>query len=193
MDLFVTISWSGNTILTAKICLVSSHDVSTRQIKLCWTWYAPPLIAVNADITPPMIDEDGTVYMSSMPLVFAIDNRGKPVWTSRLATSNEMRKFQLISFCITMNSKRRIIYILSGSTCNQKSNWILYFITAVHMDTGRTLTISFSTNRIFIVNSMICVLRKITWVIESKALMIYFIYCGRLYECGLHFVFLVER
>ncbi|CAF1090046.1 unnamed protein product [Rotaria sordida] len=118
--------------------LVSSHDVSIQQIKLRWNWVAPPEIASNADITPPTIDENGTVYMSSMPLAFAIDSRGKTLWTSELATSSEMKKFELASFCITMNSKRRIVYIVSGSSYSHKSN-ILYFITAIHMDTGKII------------------------------------------------------
>ncbi|CAF1003978.1 unnamed protein product [Rotaria sordida] len=118
--------------------LVSSHDVSIQQIKLCWNWLAPPEIASNADITPPTIDENGTVYMSSMSLAFAIDSRGKTLWTSELATSSEMKKFELASFCITMNSKRQIVYIVSGSSYSHKFN-ILYFITAIHMDTGKII------------------------------------------------------
>ncbi|CAF1152848.1 unnamed protein product [Rotaria sp. Silwood1] len=129
--------WQNMTSSPSKF-LVSSHDVSTQQIKLRWNWPAPPAIAGNADITPPTIDENGTVYISSMPLVFAIDNRGKTLWTSELATSSEMKKFELASFCITMNSKRRIVYILSGSSYSHKSD-ILYFITAVHMDIGKII------------------------------------------------------
>ncbi|CAF3742293.1 unnamed protein product [Rotaria sp. Silwood1] len=129
--------WQNMTSSPSKF-LVSSHDVSTQQIKLRWNWPAPPAIAGNADITPPTIDENGTVYISSMPLVFAIDNRGKTLWTSELATSSEMKKFELAAFCITMNSKRRIVYILSGSSYSHKSD-ILYFITAVHMDLGKII------------------------------------------------------
>jgi hypothetical protein len=76
--------------------------------------------------------------MSSMPLAFAIDSQGKTVWTSKLATSMEMNKYELVSFCITMNSKQRIVYILSGSFFSHKSN-ILFFFTAVHMDTGKII------------------------------------------------------
>jgi hypothetical protein len=129
--------WQNMTSSPSKF-LVSSHDVSTRQIKLRWTWHAPPAIANNAYITPPTIDENGTVYMSSMPLAFAIDSRGKNVWISKLATPMEMNKFELVSFCITMNSKQRIVYILSGSFYSHKSN-ILFFVTAVHMDTGKII------------------------------------------------------
>jgi hypothetical protein len=129
--------WQNGTSLPWKL-LVSSHDVSTQKIKLRWNWHAPPAIADNDDITPPTIDENGTVYMSSMPLAFAIDSHGKTVWTNELATSSEMNKFELVSFCITMNSKRRIIYIVSGSPYSHKSNF-LYFITAVHMDTGKII------------------------------------------------------
>lgn len=129
--------WQNMSSLPWKL-LVSSHDVSTREIKLRWNWHAPPLIADNDDITPPSIDENGTVYMSSMPLAFAIDNLGKTVWTIELATSSEMKKFELFSFCVTMNSKRRILYIVSGSPYSHKSNF-LYFITAVQMDTGKII------------------------------------------------------
>jgi hypothetical protein len=129
--------WLNMTQLPWKL-LVSSHDVSTRKIKLGWIWHAPQLIADNDDITPPSIDENGTVYMSSMPFAFAIDNRGKTVWTTELATSSEMKKFELISYCVTMNSKRRILYIVSGSPYSHKSNF-LYFITAVNMDTGKII------------------------------------------------------
>lgn len=127
--------WQNMSSLPWKL-LVSSYDVSTRKIKLLWTWYAPSSIADNDDITPPTIDEKGTVYMSSMPLAFAINSVGKTVWTSELATSQEMKTFELVSYCITMNSKRRILYILSGSTQKSKS---LYFITAVNMDNGKIL------------------------------------------------------
>jgi hypothetical protein len=129
--------WQNASQLPWKL-LVSSHDVSTRKIKLRWNWYAPPSIADNDGITSPTIDENGTVYMSSMPLAFAIDSLGKTVWTSELATSSEMKTFELFSYCITMNSKRRILYILSGGSYSQKSNF-LYFITAVNMDTGKVL------------------------------------------------------
>ncbi len=129
--------WQNMTSSPSKF-IVSSHDVSTQKIKLRWSWHAPPAIADNAYITPPTIDDNGTVYMSSMPLAFAIDSRGKTIWTSDLATSSEMKKFELASFCITMHSKRRIVYIASGSLYSHKSNF-LYFITAVHMDTGKII------------------------------------------------------
>ena len=73
-----------------------------------------------------------------MPLAFAINSVGKTVWTSELATSQEMKTSELVSYCVTMNSKRRILYILSGSTYSQKSKF-LYFITAVNMDNGKIL------------------------------------------------------
>jgi hypothetical protein len=76
--------------------------------------------------------------MASMPLAFAIDSQGKILWTSELATSMEINKFELVSHCITMNSKQRIVYILSGSFFSRKSN-ILFFVTAIHMDTGKII------------------------------------------------------
>ena len=129
--------WQNMTALPWKL-VVSSNDVSTRQIKLRWNWYALPLIADNGDITPPTIDEKGTVYMSSMPLAFAINSLGKTVWASNLATSSEMKTFDLISYCVTMNSERRILYIVSGSPYLQKSTF-LYFITAINMNTGKVI------------------------------------------------------
>lgn len=75
--------------------------------------------------------------MSSMPLIFAVDNDGKTVWTSELATSSEMDEFRLFSYCITMNAKQRILYVLSGSSFFYTPK--LYFITAVHMDTGKII------------------------------------------------------
>ncbi|CAF4438419.1 unnamed protein product, partial [Adineta steineri] len=78
--------WQNGSSLPWKL-LVSSYDVSAQQIKERWRWEAPSLIADNDDITSPSIDENGTVYMSSMPLVFAIDTQGKVIWTTRLATS----------------------------------------------------------------------------------------------------------
>lgn len=129
--------WQNMTSITWKL-LVSSLDVSTRKIKLRWNWHAPSLIAENDDITPPTIDQNGTVYMSSMPLAFAISNQGKTLWTSELATSMEMKKFNLVSYCVTMNMKRRILYIVSGSAFFEKINRF-YFITAVHMDTGKVM------------------------------------------------------
>jgi hypothetical protein len=53
--------------------------VSSREIKLRWNWHPSSLIVENEDIAPPSIDENGMVYLSSMPLAFAIDNLGKTV------------------------------------------------------------------------------------------------------------------
>ncbi|CAF3907413.1 unnamed protein product [Rotaria sordida] len=66
--------------------VVSSYDVSIQEIKLRWNWHLPSLIVANDDMTTPNIDDKGIVYMSSMPLVFAIDNVEITVWTSELAT-----------------------------------------------------------------------------------------------------------
>jgi outer membrane protein assembly factor BamB len=129
--------WQNMTQLPWKL-LVSSHDVSTRQIKLRWKWSAPPLIADNDGMTTPTIDENGTVYMSSMPLAFAINSQGKTVWICELATTSEMKTYELISFCLTMNSKRRVLYIVSGSLYYSKSKF-LFFVTAVNMDTGKVI------------------------------------------------------
>ena len=117
--------------------VVSSYDVSTEKIQLRWNWNPPSTVADNGDITLPMRDEHGTVYMSSMPLVFAIDNDGKTLWTSELATASETSQFALFSYCSAMNEKQRIVYILSGSTYSHVPR--LYFITAVHMDTGKII------------------------------------------------------
>lgn len=73
-----------------------------------------------------------------MPLVVAINSNGKTIWISKLATSSEMEKFGLVSFCVTMNSKRGILYILSSSPFTHPTNF-LYFITAVRMDTGKII------------------------------------------------------
>jgi hypothetical protein len=73
-----------------------------------------------------------------MSLAFAYDHLGKAVWTSELTTSSEMKKIELVSFCIAMNSKRRIVYIVSSSPSSHKSNF-LYFISVVHMDTGQII------------------------------------------------------
>ncbi|CAF3267797.1 unnamed protein product [Rotaria sp. Silwood2] len=129
--------WQNMTDLPWKF-VVSSYDVSTPKIKIRWNWYPPSSIVANDDMTSPTIDDKGTVYMSSMPLVFAIDNLGKTVWTSKLATSSEMKTFQLISYCIAMNLKRRTLYVVSGSPIFQKTKF-LYFITAVNMDTGKVI------------------------------------------------------
>ncbi|CAF1028914.1 unnamed protein product [Didymodactylos carnosus] len=134
----IILSWQNMTRLPWEL-VVSSYDVSTKEIKLRWNWYAPPSIAENDDITTPSVDENGTVYMSSMPLAFAIDSLGKTVWTCELATSSEMKTFNLFSYCLTMNSKRRVLYIVSGSPYSQKPPHFLYFITAVNMDTGKVI------------------------------------------------------
>ena len=131
-------SWQNGTSLPWKL-MVSSNDVSTEKIKLRWDWHAPPIIADNNDITLPTMDNNGTVYLSSMPLAFAIDTNGRTVWTSELATASEMKNFNLLSFCIAMNSKRRILYIVSGSPSYPQKTDVLYFITAVHMDTGKII------------------------------------------------------
>ncbi|CAF0912083.1 unnamed protein product [Adineta steineri] len=129
--------WQNGSSLPWKL-LVSSYDVSAQQIKERWRWEAPSLIADNDDITSPSIDENGTVYMSSMPLVFAIDTQGKVMWTTRLATSSEMETYDLTSFYLGMNTKRRVLYVVTCSTYSQKSKF-LYFITAVNMDTGKVI------------------------------------------------------
>ena len=84
------------------------------------------------------MDEKGIAYMASMPLVFAINSLGKTVWTSHLATSSEMKTFNLLSYCVTMNLKRRVFYIVSGSEYSQKVSFY-YFITTVNMDTGEVI------------------------------------------------------
>jgi hypothetical protein len=129
--------WQNGSSLPWKL-VVSSFDVSGRQIKLQWSWFPPSLIADNDDITAPTVDEKGTVYMASMPLAFAIDNQGKTVWTSQLATSSEMKTFDLFSTCLTMNPTRRVLYVVSSSAYSQKAKF-LYFITAVNMDTGKVI------------------------------------------------------
>jgi len=129
--------WQNGSSLPWKL-VVSSFDVSGRQIKLQWSWFPPSLIADNDDITAPTIDEKGTVYMASMPLAFAINNQGKTVWTSQLATSSEMKTFDLFSTCLTMNPTRRVLYVVCASAYSQKAKF-LYFITAVNMNTGEVI------------------------------------------------------
>jgi hypothetical protein len=129
--------WQNGSSLPWKL-VVSSFDVSGRQIKLQWSWFPPSLIADNDDITAPTIDEKGTVYMASMPLAFAINNQGKTIWTSQLATSSEMKTFDLFSTCLTMNPARRVLYVVCASAYSQKAKF-LYFITAVNMDTGKVI------------------------------------------------------
>ena len=133
----IVVPWQDATHLPWKL-LVSSFDVSNRNIKLRWTWHALSQIANNDDVTPPTMDSNGTVFMSSMPLAFAIDHIGKLKWTSELATSSEMKQYNLIAYCIAMNSNRRVLYILSGSSRIQKSN-SLFFISVVNMDSGKIL------------------------------------------------------
>ena len=129
--------WQNGSALPWKL-LVSSSDVSTKEIKPLWTWLAPSSIVENDIITAPTIDDKGIVYMSSMPLAFAIDSQGKTVWTTVLASASEMKTFQLVSFCVAMNVKRRVLYVTSGSPFFQKSKF-LYFITAINMDTGKII------------------------------------------------------
>lgn len=73
-----------------------------------------------------------------MSLAFAISNLGKTVWTTELTTSIEMETYALVFYCVTMNSKRRILYIVSGSPYIHKSNFF-YFITVVNMNTGKVI------------------------------------------------------
>ncbi|UJR32505.1 hypothetical protein I4U23_019967 [Adineta vaga] len=120
--------WQDGTSLPWKL-MVSSTDVSTHEIKSRWTWKAPPPITNNDDITAPTLDENGTVYMASLPLAFAIDNQGKTLWTTTLASSSEMKTFDLKSYCVSMNPKRRVLYIVTGSPFFHKSKF-LCFITA---------------------------------------------------------------
>ncbi|CAF1379544.1 unnamed protein product [Adineta ricciae] len=129
--------WQNASSLPWKL-VVSSYDVSAQQIKLRWSWCPPSSIGNNDGITSPAIDEQGTAYMSSMPLAFAIDSQGKTVWTTQLATSSEMKTFELYSTCVAMNSKRRVLYIVSVSQSRQGSK-SLCFITAVSMDTGKVI------------------------------------------------------
>ncbi|CAF1094259.1 unnamed protein product [Rotaria sordida] len=77
--------WQSMTDLPWKY-VVSSYDVSIREITLRWNWHPLSLIVANDDMTTPSIDDKGIVYMSSMSLVFAIANVGITVWTSELAT-----------------------------------------------------------------------------------------------------------
>lgn len=129
-------SWFNKTRFAYKL-IVSSYDVSTDKIKLRWNCYAPSATDNNAAITLPTIDENGTTYMSSMPLVFAIDDDGKTVWTSELATPGEIDKFELCSYCMAINGKQRILYVATGSSYSHEPS--LYFITVVHMDTGKII------------------------------------------------------
>ncbi|CAF0752172.1 unnamed protein product [Adineta ricciae] len=129
--------WQDGSSLPWKL-FVSSSDVSTHEIKTRWTWKAPSSILNNDMITAPTMDENGTVYMASIPLAFAIDKQGKTLWTTSLATASEIKTYNLISFCVSMNRKRRVIYIVSGSPFYQKQKYF-YFITALNMDTGKVI------------------------------------------------------
>lgn len=129
--------WQDSTSEKSKR-IVSSHDVSGRDIVLRWNWSAMPQITENDDITSPVMDDNGTVYLSSMPLAFAISDGGETVWAAELATSSEMATYKLVAECLVMNSKKRVLYVVSGSAYYHKSNF-LYFITAVNMDTGKII------------------------------------------------------
>ncbi|CAF1549403.1 unnamed protein product [Adineta ricciae] len=52
---------------------VSSYEILTYDIEIHWNWYLPSVIVDNDDMTSPTIDDNGTAYMSSIPLVFVID------------------------------------------------------------------------------------------------------------------------
>lgn len=128
--------WTNMTSLHWKN-VVSSHNVSAEKIELRWNWY-PPSSIDDDRITAPTIDQNGTIYLSSMPFAFAIDYHGKTLWKTRLATSTEMTKYNLVSICVTINIHRQILYILSGSAFYQKS-YFLYFLTAIDINTGHVI------------------------------------------------------
>ncbi|CAF4985018.1 unnamed protein product [Rotaria sp. Silwood1] len=129
-------SWQNMSDIRWPI-VVSSWNVS-KQFQLRWNWYAPKSIAENDAITQPIMDEKGITYLSSMPLIFALSTTGKTLWSTILATNEEMKNFELISWCLAMNSHTRILYVVAGSPLFHKGN-AMYFITAVHMDTGKVL------------------------------------------------------
>ncbi|CAF1576796.1 unnamed protein product [Didymodactylos carnosus] len=79
-----------------------------------------------------------TFTLPSLPLVFAINSDGKTMWTTEIATGKEIDSFDLISWCSAANEQQRVMYTVSGSATFHKGDF-RYFITSVHMDTGKVL------------------------------------------------------
>ncbi|CAF0962409.1 unnamed protein product [Didymodactylos carnosus] len=118
--------------------IVSSWDVSSNQLELRWHWYPPKSINDHNFMTQPTMDERGTTYLVSMPSAFSINSNGQTLWISELATNDEMRQFELISICLSVNLRARVMYAVIGSPLYHEGD-SLYFISALNMDNGNVL------------------------------------------------------
>jgi hypothetical protein len=117
--------------------VLSAWNVNSAELSIRWEWKSIDMDSTGTDCTPPIIDNQyNSTYFTNLPYTIALDTMtGVSKWQTKLITSDEIDRLNLVSTCITFNEHTRVLYVLVQS----EYTYSTVILIALNADTGKIL------------------------------------------------------